>query len=325
MPDGKSPLKLSAEAKLSATAKYSRVRKITEVVPEDVTRAKTSAWLTLISPITEWAGLKGDQLRHKRELLRVQQEETLYQIVQRARQRIEAEKLQTKPVPTKFLVPFLEKASLEQPNDALVELWANLLVSAGTNYNPHYIHFANIISQLSARQAQLFQQLIGHDTAYSVQLAMDSLQIEFVQNGFMQEYLQQEWKEKPPRHKGLTPWKALEHIFKSLNPIAVEIVHVEIYETKNKRNGEGASPPTSNYKDELQIDYEILAAVGLIRYVDTGEFQLDERWSAKVMFYHLTPLGLRFASACGILRDEKKEVLDAAKNKLSSRGTSPRH
>jgi hypothetical protein len=311
MPDDKQPVKLSAEAKVSATAKYSRVKKIKEVVPEDVTRAKASAWLTLISPITEWAGLKGDRLRHKRELLRVQQEETLYQIVLRARQRIEAESLQTKPVPTKFLVPFLEKASLEQPNDVLVELWANLLVSAGTNYNPHYIHFANIISQLSAQQAQLFQQLIGHDGAYSVQLAMDSLQIEFIQNGFMQEYLQEAWKKKPPRQKGLTPWKALQNLFKFLNPIAIEIVHVELYETKNKKNGEGAAPPTSNYNDDLQIDYEILAAVGLIRYVDTGEFRLDDRWSAKVMFYHLTPLGLRFASACGILKDDKKEVLDA--------------
>lgn len=306
-------MKLNAEAKVSARAQYSRVKKITEIVPEDVTRAKAGAWLTLISPITEWAGLKGDRLRHKRELLRVQQEETLYQIAQRARYRIETENLQTKPVPTKFLVPFLEKASLEQPDDILVELWANLLVSAGTDYNPHYIHFANIISQLSAQQALLFQQLIGHDGAYSVELAMDSLQIEFVQNGFMQEYLQEEWKRKPPSGKRLTTWKALQHLFKFLNPIAVEIVHVELFESNNRKNGEGAPPPTSKYEDEFQIDYEILAAVGLIRYVDTGEFRLDGMWSGKVMFYHLTPLGLRFASACGMLRDDKNEVLDETK------------
>jgi hypothetical protein len=61
----------SASVKLEATAKasYVRKKKIMEVVPPDVTRAKTGAWLDLISPLTEWAGLKGDELRFKRTRL----------------------------------------------------------------------------------------------------------------------------------------------------------------------------------------------------------------------------------------------------------------
>jgi hypothetical protein len=56
------PVKGSAAANFEAVAKatYTRKRTITEVIPPDVTRAKASDWLDLISPLTEWAGLKGD-------------------------------------------------------------------------------------------------------------------------------------------------------------------------------------------------------------------------------------------------------------------------
>ncbi|HWA48884.1 MAG TPA: hypothetical protein VG742_11450, partial [Dongiaceae bacterium] len=57
--------KLGATAKLEGvvSARYSRNHSIKETIPADVTRAKTGAWLDLISPFTEWAGLKGDELR----------------------------------------------------------------------------------------------------------------------------------------------------------------------------------------------------------------------------------------------------------------------
>jgi hypothetical protein len=59
---------VSATAKVEATARasYQHKKTVTEIIPPDVTRAKADAWLTLILPITEWAGLRGDQLRHKR-------------------------------------------------------------------------------------------------------------------------------------------------------------------------------------------------------------------------------------------------------------------
>jgi hypothetical protein len=52
-----SPIK--AEAKVEAVASFQRKKHVTEVIPPDVTRAKAGAWLDLISPVTEWAGLKG--------------------------------------------------------------------------------------------------------------------------------------------------------------------------------------------------------------------------------------------------------------------------
>ena len=115
-----------------AKARYTRKRKITEVVPEDVTRARAAAWLDLISPVTEWAGLKGDQLRNRREQLRLQREDTLYAVVSKWKERSNS-RLSSNEIPLKFIVPFLEKASLEDPATVLVDLWANLLWETPNN------------------------------------------------------------------------------------------------------------------------------------------------------------------------------------------------
>jgi hypothetical protein len=42
---------------VGATASYEISKKVTQEIPEDVTRARSWAWLDLISPLTEWAGL----------------------------------------------------------------------------------------------------------------------------------------------------------------------------------------------------------------------------------------------------------------------------
>jgi hypothetical protein len=108
---------LRASAKVAAIAKASYVRKKTTTETINVTRAKTSAWLDLISPLTEWAGLKGDELRSKRILLRLQREDILDEIVERARKKL-GNLAALKPIPNKFLVPFLEQASLEDPESS---------------------------------------------------------------------------------------------------------------------------------------------------------------------------------------------------------------
>jgi hypothetical protein len=142
----------NASVKVAAIAKasYSRNRTTAEIIPPDVTRAKARAWLDLVSPLTEWAGLKGDQLRLRREQLRLQREDILGEIVSRARERIGNLENVKKPIPNKFIVPFLENASLEEPDSSLVDMWANLLVSAAQNFSSHHTHFVSIISQLSA-------------------------------------------------------------------------------------------------------------------------------------------------------------------------------
>ncbi len=290
-------IRLEASAKVATTAKYEVKKAVHEVIPPDVTRAKAGAWLTLISPITQWAGLRGDQLAHKRALLRLQQEETLAEIANRARARLRDIPAEREPVPMKFIVPFLEKASLENADSELVELWANLLVSAAHHYNPHYIHFVTIISQMSAQQARVFTNILRTDDASRLDDVMFDLHSEYFHN-FMQEHFTRELKTlsyEPPDLGSM--WKFAGQV---LDIAGVEIKHVEI-EDLIEEEDHIDNISTSNYTDDLETDFEILAAIGLIRYVDTGYFNLTKRWKVKVMFYYVTPLGREFAKVCGIL------------------------
>ena len=61
--NGSPAVDASLKVEATTSARYSRERKITQLIPADVTRANAGAWLDLISPITQWAALKGDALR----------------------------------------------------------------------------------------------------------------------------------------------------------------------------------------------------------------------------------------------------------------------
>lgn len=148
-----------AKAELIAKTTYERKRTTTEVIPPDVTRAKAHAWLDLISPITEWAGLKGDKLRRKRELLRVQQDETLHTIISKAVEQLKGGDQQSQSVPNKFLIPFLEKASFEDPESSLCDTWATLLTSAATDFNPHMVRFCSILAEIGPSEIKYLSRL----------------------------------------------------------------------------------------------------------------------------------------------------------------------
>jgi hypothetical protein len=145
-------LKVSANAKVEASAKatYQRKRITTEIIPPDVSRAKAGAWLDLISPLTEWAGLKGNEIRYRRQQLRIQREDVLSKIIQDARNRLQFSERKNTPIPNKFLVPFLEKASLEDEDSEIMKMWSELLVSAVSSYDPVYLRIIEILSQIGS-------------------------------------------------------------------------------------------------------------------------------------------------------------------------------
>jgi hypothetical protein len=139
------PIKVNVEHK----------KEITQVVPEDVTRARNSAWLDIISPITEWAGLKGDTLRHKRDLMRLEQEASLLVLSQKLRQRLDGQTIT--PIPTKQLIPALEKASLEPPDSEFLDQWANLLASAAKLPGDDVSICTSILSEIGPNEATLLE------------------------------------------------------------------------------------------------------------------------------------------------------------------------
>lgn len=63
-----------------------------------------------------------------------------------------------KPTPPKFLLPFIEKASLEDDVDLQKE-WAKLLVIAGIEYNPLHLQYSEILSQIGGKEARLLKEI----------------------------------------------------------------------------------------------------------------------------------------------------------------------
>jgi hypothetical protein len=295
----KSAIKASAKAEVVARATYQRKRTTTEVIPPDVTRAKTVAWLDLISPLTEWAGLKGDELKLRRSQLRLQREDVLAEIVERARRRLENSQTDRKPIQNKFLVPFLEQASLEDENSSLIDMWAGLLASAAEGGSSNHIHFVSIMSQLSGRQGELFAKLVHTVSERVLALAMDK--IKELESHSVRETIASALMEIPAT--SLSDFEpAASRIADLMNCVGVEVVY-----------GDVSIGPRDNYvqinfvnddifSDEIEIDFSILEAVGLIRRVD-ARIDGAQGYSVTLVYYHLTAMGYYFASACALVSD----------------------
>lgn len=104
------------------------------------------------SPATEFLGALGDSVR----LGRI---EMAAHITRRAKEIGHANGLVLTTPPLKFLAPFYEKASLESDDERLIEMWANLLVTAGSSGADTEIGFVQILSNLSRREALLLSAL----------------------------------------------------------------------------------------------------------------------------------------------------------------------
>ncbi len=287
-------VRATAKIEASATASYARKKTTTEIIPPDVTRAKTSAWLDLISPLTEWAGLKGDQLRYQRTQLRLQREDVLAEIIRTARQKLGSDYTQLRPIQNKFIVPFLEQASLESPDSSLIDMWASLLASAAMGFSSHHVHFVSIISQLAPKQGQIFERLLGTKNAKELELANDNLRM-----GFSINAIRRTTERLVADLPALTTQRFFESIVELFNHIGIEVEHAAAEELDTKDYYEISVP--SIYRDEDEVDYSILEVVGLIRRVETDFFDVGN-WALTLKYYYLTDLGYHFAIACGLVK-----------------------
>lgn len=299
-----STLKAEATAKIRAVAKasYEVKKNVTQDIPADVTRARTSAWLDLISPVTEWAGLRGDQLRARRELLRLQQEEALNAIAKRASPKLKV--ISGRPIPNKFIVPFLEQASLEELDSSLIDMWADLLVSASENFESYHTHFVSIMAQLSGRQGEIFKKIVGVDNLHDLEICQDNIRMWYGAN----------------RIRSLVYRELYEHVAKGREEIVADDIDNTL---RNVLSQKGIDPVYTsfemtllnqaydvetewqNFNDDLEVDYSILEAVGLIRRVE-AYFQIGE-WDFQIIYYYVTDLGTHFARSCGIVSNTEAD------------------
>ena len=71
-----------------------------------------------------------------------------------------------------------------------------------------------------------------------------------------------------------------------------------------EKSGSYSDYSGNEYRDEAEVDYSILEAVGLIRRVETNFFSVAD-WTIAVSYYYLTDLGYHFAVACGLVASGK--------------------
>jgi hypothetical protein len=121
-------------------------------IPSEVSGELVSVLTDIIRPFTEKRGLKAD-------MIRLQRMDVAIQIAEKARRIAEIENILLNPVPTKLLVPFLEKASAEEPeDDTMQDRWAALLLSATKNYQAKHLTFVDILSRLSADELKVLEE-----------------------------------------------------------------------------------------------------------------------------------------------------------------------
>ena len=124
-------------------------------VGETSTEKLIDAVVDAFSPATEILGALGDSVR----LARV---EIAARITKRAKSIADDNGLVLKAPPLKFLVPFFERASIEdEGGDEIEELWANLLVSAASDYSTIISSYVGILSSLCRDEALLLSHLFS--------------------------------------------------------------------------------------------------------------------------------------------------------------------
>lgn len=132
-----SPLSIKAEIKTE--------------IPSGSSGRLLDALTDAIRPFTEGRGLKAD-------IIRLQREDVLLEIAKKASERFALENRTPGQVPNKFLIPFLEKASTEGDEAELIQMWANLLVSASTEYNSSHVRFTSILAEMGAREVKMLER-----------------------------------------------------------------------------------------------------------------------------------------------------------------------
>jgi hypothetical protein len=129
--------------------------KISTEIPSESSGRLLDTITDMFRPFAERRGLKAD-------LIRLQREEVLIEIAKKASRRLAIEKADSSPIPNKFLIPFLEKASLEDDDSFLIDRWADLLVSSSMEPASAHPRFVQILSELGAAEAKLLRDIALH-------------------------------------------------------------------------------------------------------------------------------------------------------------------
>jgi hypothetical protein len=205
--------------------------------------------------------------------------------------------------PLKFLVPYFEKASIEDGNsDELVESWSRLLVAAGLSYETRLVRFTSTLSEMSGEQVRILQAIA---TNFGGTVTDQSFEL------IRQDFVKYDIKKFISRLHAANHQKAFDKVLKFIKRPGVSIASLE-FDVEDSCDDHYRWTADDTFSIDRRIDFEVLVSMGLLLHISTDFINLkDSSGAVHLDCYAMTELGYEFWLACSggrSLRDENMTI-----------------
>lgn len=252
-------------------------------IPEDSSRRIVDAVIDLFSPVTEIAGALGDRVRAYRT-------ESALRVFRRAKILAEENDLRLSAPPLKFLLPFIEKCSMEDDTPSLPEMWARLLVSASSEFKPEMIIFADIISKITSVEARILRSIAEEGASGGG--------VNFLSEGWQwtrREFLEMNLANRSDAAR--RDFRGFAQMFRQDHEMnGTQICALSYFDFLDKSVSVTVNHPS--YEAGLVLNYEILESLGLIKFLNFTRLSLHDHKAVYVTAAGMTNLGAGFYLAC---------------------------
>lgn len=245
-------------------------------IPTEKVGNAVDAILDTFSPFTQGMGLIGDHLRFHRE-------KVIIRIGELAKKRADNEGLKIKPVPPKFMVPFIEKASCEDLEGEIINQWAFLLNKASTEYDSILLSFVDILSRIGSREVKLLSEIHSLNPVTSKAVPFLSGFKLGMMDVLISKFLKTE-KIKLPEENG------------PIVPISISISSPQP-DSKNEGGEEILGEyVTSQFYFKNELSFNMLCKENIFRFTEV--YKVSANRSFKLELVEITPFGIAFIEAC---------------------------
>ncbi len=260
---------------------------MSELIETEVTKKLTSAISrTLGSGVEELSQAIADRIRFFRW-------KSAVRTLEKAREFAEPRGGLENLPPLKFFLPFMENCSLEDSDETVIDMWANLLVSAAMDFEPGHLLFMRILREITGSEARLLA-----DVATSKRDAPRPTRSQLTD-------ATAEWEMFSAR---ASPLQALDldrnwpdvkqFVFEQLQKFGVAIEHLALLEIREHRRVEVECIESNDtvLAGHSRISLDILVSLNLVEKV-VQEFE-DQNHILEGVAYCLTAMGAAFYTAC---------------------------
>lgn len=271
----------------------------TEIPSEEAGKA-LNAVTDVLRFFSEPMGLVADHVR-------VHREDVLLKIARKTRERLIIDGVTPNPVPNKFMVPFLEKASCEDIESELLDLWAALLANASKAYVPSSVAFVQMLAELGTAEISFLNNIVsniesidfGDDPDLWRLMGLEET-IELNQNLIPLGPIN-------PNEKTKEFWANWENYQTKIGPRVILKIEVPAFFGYEKKDGPtiGSIGQRTKIAMDNSLSIDLLERQCLIsRHTKQFPLNTSSKLSVDIEFVSITALGLEFAKRCSLKKEE---------------------